>query len=228
MLLAIDTATQVASLALHDGGCLRAELTWEIADRHTVELMPRIVWMLEQVGARPRDLTALAASIGPGSFTGLRVGLAIAKGLALANGVPIVGIPTLDVVARAQAIRTGPLVAVLQAGRGRLAAMRYRRVRGEWRAQGEVIVTTLDRIGQDWDKPTTLCGELGAAERAAIQARLGERVILVDPARSLRRAGFLAELAWRRLDAGDVDDLDTLRPIYIPTAGVTALPAKSR
>ena len=228
MLLAIDTATQVASLALHDGGCVRAELTWEIADRHTVGLMPRIVRMLEQVGATARDLTALAVSIGPGSFTGLRVGLATAKGLALANGAPIVGIPTLDVVACAQAIHTGPLVAVLQAGRGKLAAMRYRRVRGEWRVQGEVAVTTVDRIGEEWDRPTALCGELGVVERAAIQARLSDRVILVDPARSLRRAGFLAELAWRRLNAGDVDDLDTLRPIYLPTAGVPAPRVESR
>ncbi|HLF27063.1 MAG TPA: tRNA (adenosine(37)-N6)-threonylcarbamoyltransferase complex dimerization subunit type 1 TsaB [Anaerolineae bacterium] len=220
MLLAIDTATRYASLALHDGGAVRAEMTWEISDRHTVELMPRLAWMLEQVGLRAGALTGLAVSIGPGSFTGLRVGLAIAKGLALANSLPVVGIPTLDVVAYAQTVHKGPLVAVLQAGRSKLAARRYRRARGAWRAQGEVMVTTVDRIGAEWTAPTWLCGELSAAEREAIGARLGARVILVEPARSLRRAGFLAELGWQRLRTGDADDLDALKPIYIPTAGV--------
>ena len=221
MLLAIDTATQRASLALHDGGCVRAEMTWEMASHHTVELMPRILWMLDQLGAKARDLTALAVAIGPGSFTGLRIGLAIAKGLALANSIPVVGIPTLDAVAVAQPVRKEPLVAVLHAGRGKLAAMCYRRARGEWRAQGDVAVTTTGRIGEDWDRPALLCGELDAAERASIVARLGDRVILADPAHSLRRAGFLAELGWRRVQSGAIDDLDALKPIYLPTAGVT-------
>jgi tRNA threonylcarbamoyladenosine biosynthesis protein TsaB len=222
MLLAIDTATRWASLALHDGGQVRAELTWEIADHHTVELMPQIVWMMERVGTKANDFTALAVSIGPGSFTGLRVGLAIAKGLALANAIPIVGVPTFEVVAGAQPVRRGSLVVALQAGRGKLATLRYRPLRGGWRSQGAVVVTTVDRIGEDWKAPAWLCGELDAAERASIHARLGDRVNLIDPARSLRRAGFLAELGWRRIRSGDVDDLDALKPIYIPTAGVTA------
>ena len=222
MLLAIDTATRYASLALHDGGCVRAEITWEMSDRHTVEVMSRIAGLLEQLGATAHDLVGLAVSIGPGSFTGLRVGLAIAKGLALANAIPIAGIPTLDVIARAQVVTSGGLVAALQAGRGKLVTMRYRRVRGEWRSHGEATLTTVERIGAEWDAPTWLCGELDAAARESIRARLGARVRLVDPARSLRRAGFLAELGWQRLRAGDADDVDTLKPIYIPTEGVAA------
>src|SRR3990172_5808575 len=103
MLLAIDTATQAASLALYDEDCVRAEVTWQSTGRHTSELMPRIVWMIEQASSAMSDLTGLAVSIGPGSFTGLRVGLAVAKGLALANDLPIVGVPTLDVIAQAHA-----------------------------------------------------------------------------------------------------------------------------
>lgn len=224
MLLAIDTATRFASLALHDGARLLAELTWQTADHHTVTLAPQLAWMLDQAGASASDLTGLAVAIGPGSFTGLRVGLALAKGLALSHHIPIVGIPTLDATASAQPARRGPLVAVLQAGRGKLAMLRYRRVRNAWRSQGEVTLTTVERIGEDWDAPTWLCGELEPADRASIGARLGRRVILADPARSLRRAGFLAQLGWQRIDAGDVDDLDALRPVYVPTAGLT-LPA---
>lgn len=222
MLLAIDTATRVFGLALHDGARIRAELTWELADPHTVEVTSRLAWMLDRVDGGVRALSGVAASIGPGSFTGLRVGLALAKGLALANDLPIVGVPTLDAIAYAQTVQRGPLVAVLQAGRGRLAAMRYRRWRGEWQAQGDVWVTATDRVGEDWDAPTWLCGELDAAARESIQARLGDRVRLAPPAHSLRRAGFLAELAWRRLRIGHADDLDALKPIYLPTAGPVA------
>jgi len=222
MLLAIDTATRFASLALHDGGGVRAEMTWELLDRHTVELMPRVEWMLTQLDARAGDVRALAVSIGPGSFTGLRAGLAVAKGLALANDAPIVGIRTHDVIVAAQPAHVGQLAAVVQAGRGRLALQRYRRVRREWRAHGDLVVTTADRIGADWDKPTWLCGEMDEAQRTRIAQRLGARVTLASPAHSLRRAGFLAELGWRRIREDDVDDLDKLVPIYLPTAGVAS------
>lgn len=220
MLLAIDTATRMASLALHDGGRVRSEVTWEINDHHTVELTPRIMWMMSQAEVSESELSALAVSIGPGSFTGLRVGLAIAKGLALAIAIPIVGVPTLDIVAYAQTVTKGPLLAVLQVGRGKLATLPYRRVRGAWRAQGELQVVALDQIGEDWDSPVWLCGELDATARAALSRRLGKQVKLIEPARSLRRAAFLAELGWRRVNSGHVDDLDSLAPIYIPTAGV--------
>ena len=102
MLVAIDTATGYASLALHDGLRVRVEHTWESPRRHTVELLPRLVAALEQLDVGADHLSGVAVSRGPGSFTGLRVGMAVAKGLALARGLPLVGVPTLDVVAAAQ------------------------------------------------------------------------------------------------------------------------------
>ncbi len=102
MLVAIDTATNYASLALHDGFKVRAEYTWEAQRRHTVGLLPRLVAALEQLGLGVEHLSGVAVTRGPGSFTGLRVGLAVAKGLALARGLALVSVPTLDVVAVAQ------------------------------------------------------------------------------------------------------------------------------
>ena len=113
MLLAIDTATDTASLALHDGFQVRVEHTWESARRHTVELVPRLLAALEQVGLGAEHLSGVAVTRGPGSFTGLRVGIAVAKGLALARGLPLVGVPTLGViVAEGEMLAEAPLIAL--------------------------------------------------------------------------------------------------------------------
>ncbi|MFC2038007.1 tRNA (adenosine(37)-N6)-threonylcarbamoyltransferase complex dimerization subunit type 1 TsaB, partial [Chloroflexota bacterium] len=102
MLLAIDTATRMAGLALYDqvAGRILGEETWYSVNNHTVELMPRLVRLLDQQGVTPDGLTGLAVSLGPGSFTGLRIGLGVVKGLALAGRLPLVGVPSLDVVAQ--------------------------------------------------------------------------------------------------------------------------------
>jgi tRNA threonylcarbamoyladenosine biosynthesis protein TsaB len=223
MILAIDTATRSASLAVYDGAVVRAEYSWDTSDHHTVDLMPHIVDMLRQIDVPIEQLTGLGVSIGPGSFTGVRVGVAAAKGLAIARDLPIVGVQTLDVLAYAHRWAKPPLVVVVRAGRGRWIAARYLKTRTDWKRDGDYWLTTADRLGEAWEKTTTVCGELSDQERALLEARLGNRVALSSGAFSLRRAGFLAELAWQRIRAGDVDDPAALQPIYLaPDQQVTA------
>lgn len=117
MIIALDTSTSHASIALvrdedspHDhprGGPapddpILAELTWEIGRRHSQELVPRLQWLLAVCGASPADLTAVAVALGPGSFNGIRVGVATAKALAFARDLPLYGSSTLDVMAWGQ------------------------------------------------------------------------------------------------------------------------------
>ena len=217
LLLAIDTATRMASLALHDGARVRVELSWESPDHHTVELTPRIAGMLAQLQVPVDELAGIAVSLGPGSFTGLRVGVAVAKGLAMSRGLDLVGVPTLDIVAHAMKDSRLPVVAVLSAGRGRLCAAQYRLSEGTLVPDGPMQLTTARELGADWEETTCVCGELSAEERQMLQARLGARVELASPAASLRRAGYLAELGWARLRAGRADDPVTLAPIYLQT-----------
>lgn len=213
MLLALDTATRFASMALHDGRVLRYEATWEAGRQHTTQLMPRVVAALEELRLGPDALSAVAVSLGPGSFTGLRVGLAIAKGLALTRGIPLVGIPTLDILATAQGRSRYPLLAVIQAGRGRLCAARYHWYRG-WQRREEPFLTTWEDLLASVTRPILLCGEIDEKGFRWIE-ELGERVTVLSPAHCLRRAGFLAELAWERLRRGETDDLATLSPLYL-------------
>ena len=214
MLVAIDTATSYASLALHDGFRVRVEHTWESPRRHTVELLPRLVAALEQLGLNADHLSAVAVTRGPGSFTGLRVGLAVAKGLAMARALPLVGVPTLDVVAAAQGRDRRPLCAILQAGRGRICVATYRWRSGEWRLREGPDLTTWPRLVEGTDSPTLFCGEVNMAGADAL-ATLGNLAVLLPAAARLRRASFLAEIAWRRLNQGKTDDPARLAPIYL-------------
>ena len=214
MILAIDTATRSAGLAVYDGYAVRAEFTWDTSDHHTVELMPRIVEMLNQIDVSIDRLSGLGVSIGPGSFTGVRVGVAAAKGLALARNIPIVGVRSTDILAYAVKWCQPPLVVVVRAGRGRWIAARYIK-HEDWQQAGDFGLTTADVIGAEWEETTTLCGELSESEQKTVKLRLGDRVQLVTPAFSVRRAGFLAEIAWQKIQAGQIDDVATVQPIYL-------------
>jgi tRNA threonylcarbamoyladenosine biosynthesis protein TsaB len=224
MLLAVDTATQIASLALYDQarGWVLGEESWYAASNHTVELMPRLVRMMEQQGVGAGDLTGLVISLGPGSFTGLRIGLGVVKGLALARRLPLVGIPTLDVVAHPHTAQRLQIWAILQAGRGRICAGHYVCRKGRWRRRGDYQLTTLEELCDQITEPTLVCGEMDAQDAVLVRERLGSASIIATPAASLRRAAYLAELGWERLARGESDDAATLSPIYLQQPQIDA------
>jgi tRNA threonylcarbamoyladenosine biosynthesis protein TsaB len=235
MLLALDTSTRSVGIALYDGVSVIAEAAWTGKDHHTVDLAPAVAGMLHRAGLNFDALTGLAAAIGPGSFTGLRIGLALAKGLALARRLPLVGVPSLDVLAAAQPIRSMPLAAVLRAGRGRLAVGWYLPGQDEplavqagshpaprripqagraWLASEPIEVLTLLELSARIESPTLVAGELDEEERRLL-ARKRRNVLLASPAQCVRRPAFLAELGWLRLQAGQQDDPAALAPIYL-------------
>lgn len=217
MLLAVDTSTQWIGLALYDGSQVLGENTWRTHAHHTVELVPALEMLFKQTGLRPEGLQALGVALGPGSFTSLRIGLAVVKGLALALHLPVIGVPTLDVLAAAQPVRDLPLAAILQAGRGRLAVIWYEAAGGAWKAQGEAVITRVEELAQQIRRPTLVAGELNAEERQ-ILSRKRKNVILASPSQSLRRPSVLAEMAWKRWQSGKVDEVISLAPIYLHVA----------
>jgi len=216
VLLAIDTSTSWISLALYDGVSVRYELTWQSQHHHTVELAPAIEQLFTRTGTRRQDLTGLAVAIGPGSFTSLRIGVAVVKGFSLALKLPIVGIASLDVVAAAQPLDDRPLIAVLHAGRTRLAYAVYQAEDGSWQRESGPLVIDPQDLVKTIKKPTLICGELSEDARSII-GRRWKNASIVSPAKGLRRAGFLAELGWERLMKGLSDDPVRLAPIYLST-----------
>lgn len=214
ILLAVDTSTRTVGIALYDGIQVLLESTWQSVDFHTVELAPTVQDALRRVRIEPQQVSAFGVALGPGSFTGLRIGLAFVKGMALARHLPLVGVPTLDFLAAAQPIQESPLVAVLRAGRGRLAAGWYAAVGNRWQPSKEIEVCTLTELIEKIDQPLTICGELSVEEREQLFQGCPQ-VTLASPAFCCRRPGFLAEAAWKRWKSGQTDDPATLAPIYL-------------
>ncbi len=215
MILAIDTATRWAGIALHDGKSVVAETGWHCVNTHTIELTPAIKEMFRQGGISAAELKGVAVAIGPGSYTGLRVGLALAKGLALANQVPLIGVPTLDIVAASFGPMNGRLLATAAAGRKRVCAALYHWQDNQWSSVGEPLIDSWENLLADLDgEAMTFAGEI-TPEAAKMIRAASKAYHLVSPAASVRRSGFLAEIGWKRLRASDVDDAHTLAPIYL-------------
>jgi len=217
VLLAIDTSTAWTSLALYDGTVVHSEITWQSQHHHTVELAPAINEIFKRTGTISKDLTGLAVAIGPGSFTSLRIGLAAAKGFSLALSIPMVGVPSLDVLVAAQPLDEKPLIAVLHAGRTRLAYAMYHVENGSWQQQEKPAVIDPKDLVKSIEEPTLICGELSEEDRSII-GRRWKNAIIASPAHCLRRASFLAEIGWDRLMANQADDPVSLAPIYLSTS----------
>ncbi len=223
MILAIDSSTQWTGVALHNGSQVIGEIVWRTVGRHTVELSPAIDQLMKQCGVAQEELTALAVATGPGSFTSLRIGLAVVKGLALALRLPVVGVPSLDILTTAVPVEDLPLAAVLQAGRKKLALMWYKKDKSGWVPASEFTTVEFDDFFESLETPAIVCGEFTSEQRQAL-TRKRRTIQLVAPSQSLRRPSVLAEIALKRLKKDQADDVATLSPIYLHTVEGQARP----
>lgn len=209
LLLALDTSTSTASLALFDGERVVSETTWLAGREHSTRVLLEVEVALERTGHRVEELTGLVVARGPGSFTGVRVALSVAKGIAASLEVPVWGVNSLDVLALAAAVADLPIRAVLEAGRGRYATGLYA---GE-EALGPPRLATTEQLVEMLDRPTVVIGELRPADRERLERAEFARV--ASRAASARRAGFLAELGWRLAQTGDPGDATALDALYV-------------
>ena len=219
----IDTATRLGGVALWRHGQVVAERTWHGSLHHTSQIAPALRDLLAAVGVR-QDGTPLAgvvASTGPGSFTGLRAGLAFAKALALARGVPLVGVPGLDALAYQLTAVAGlprgtEICAVSDAGRGNLYAARYHMHHGElWRISRYAVLSPDDLVAQLTAAAEQLHvgGELPLQTARALTADGADYLTVVPPAAALRRPGYLVALGKER--AAAAGDPAGLEPLYV-------------
>jgi tRNA threonylcarbamoyladenosine biosynthesis protein TsaB len=209
------------SLALHDGRSLLAEQTWHTHNNHSLQLGPALEALLAQHSVTAEQISVLAVCTGPGSYSGLRVGVSFAKGIASARHAPLIGISSLDIIAAGQPHYPNSLIAVVQAGRGRVAVGRYQWRKGRWMPRGEAQLMNWETLLDSIDGPAHVSGEINDEGRERLR-QAQERdvpVTLVPAALRLRRAGFLAQEAWDLFHNGDLIDFEAARlvPFYIKT-----------
>jgi tRNA threonylcarbamoyladenosine biosynthesis protein TsaB len=186
------------------------------ADVHSRRLLPAIDFLLQSLDLRPDDVEGYAVTAGPGSFTGLRVGLATVQGLALASGRPALGLCTLDVLA-ARAVGAAPLlVALIEAGREEIYAARYD---ASGARLGEPRAGTLAQLLADLagEERIAFVGDAVVAGAHAIRAAVPNAIL---PDRSLFLGGTLGRIAEPRLVAGEGKDAGALQPLYLRAAHI--------
>jgi tRNA threonylcarbamoyl adenosine modification protein YeaZ len=218
MLLAIDTSTDNASLALVQGDEVYAEANWRCEQNHTVELLPHLARLLDDKVAIS-SISCVIVAKGPGSFNGLRVGISTAKGLAFSLGIPIIGISSLEVVAYQHAKTGLPICPIFNAGRGEIATAIYQGKDNKWRQLVAEHITTVDALCSAITSKTVFCGEFVPQVAGQLRKQLEERAIIATT--EPPRARLLAELGKQRLEAGDYDHLTTLQPLYLRRPAIT-------
>jgi tRNA threonylcarbamoyladenosine biosynthesis protein TsaB len=217
--LGIESATTVAGIALAEEEKVIAEVTLNTRKTHSQRLMPMLAQMLEEAEMDLADVDGLVVSAGPGSFTGLRIGMATVKGLAFACQKPVAAVSTLDSLAMNLQGNPGLICPVLNARRNEVYVSLYtftdqgvlKRCEDFQAIAPAQLVDMLSR----WQGTVTFVGDgVDAYGRYFLEA-LGERARLASPLQNLPRAANLAWLGLERLKKGLAEDLSTLKPFYI-------------
>jgi len=213
-ILSIDTSSSQGGIALYDGRTLSTR-SWPAERSHTTTLLSEIHHLLDRAEVRVPELAAVAIAIGPGAFTGLRVGFGVVKGFHLATKVPLIGISTLEATALGYASCGSPVVAVIGAGRGRLVWARYEASSGSLDQSNPPRNGTVSELVEELrgSSRVLVTGELDD-DQAGLIGQLDGVSVPPLPLRT-RYPGALAELAWRRWRAGNVDEPSAIEPVYL-------------
>jgi tRNA threonylcarbamoyladenosine biosynthesis protein TsaB len=206
--LAVETSTLAGGVALIDGDRVVGEYVLDVRVTHSERLMPAIDRVLTDAGLRARDLEGLAVAVGPGSFTGLRIGISTVKGLALALDLPVAAVPTLDALAAGLPFARHPVCPVLDARKGEVYACLYR-----WDGQGmrrdwEYLALAPAELAGRLHEPVILLGD-GAAAIVSPHARLA------PPHRRLPSPATVGVLGHARLVAGQAAATSEVVPLYL-------------
>lgn len=206
--LAVETSTLAGGVALLDGESVRGEYLLDVRTTHSERLMSAIDRLLRDAGWSVQELQGLAVAVGPGSFTGLRIGLSTVKGLALALGLPVAPVPTLDAMAASLPWASLPVCPVIDARKGEVYTCLYRwdgaRMRREW----EYLAISPGELARRLAEPVIVLGDGAAAIRSPLAH-------LASPPRRSPSPAFVGSLGLERLRGGETVAAADLAPLYL-------------
>jgi len=213
-LLAVESATLSGGVALLDDDRLLGEITLNIAITHSERLMSAVDRLLADCGLAPADLGGLAVSVGPGSFTGLRVGLATVKALAMALDLPVAPVPTLDALAARLSFADAPVCPILDARKGEVYLSLYRWRGDSMAREWDYLALAPEAAAARLEPPVILLGDGVEACRPWLD-RLGAGARVAPAAQRLPSAAAVAGLGLAVLAGGGGVSAEALAPLYL-------------
>ncbi len=212
--LAIETSGRCGAVALAMNGKVVVEESFPHGLKHAAELLPMIDRMIRRQGLTPADLGILFVSEGPGSFTGLRIGITLAKTLALVTGAKLVAVPTLKVLTMNAPVEAQHVIIVLDAKRDQIFTGRFERVEGNWVERESAHLDSLSAMIERSPKPVYLLGE-GIPFHAKFIPIEPEKIIVTAETLWSARARCVAGIGAVMAAAGQFTDPDRLVPLYV-------------
>jgi tRNA threonylcarbamoyladenosine biosynthesis protein TsaB len=206
--LAVDTSTMAGGVALLEAGRVVGESVLDVRTTHSERLMVAIDRVFGDAGWDVHRLEGLAVAVGPGSFTGLRIGLAAVKGLALALGCPVAAVPTLDAMAAALPWASLPVCPVLDARKGEVYTSLYRWDGGEMRRAWDYLALAPEALAARLTEPVIGLGDGAALIRSAW-------ITLAPPTRRGPSVAVVGWLGEQRLRRGETVAPAALVPMYL-------------
>jgi len=217
-ILAIESSTRVATCAVMDESSLLGEYIINDNMTHSVKLMPSVASLMDNLGLKPKDIDIYAAAVGPGSFTGLRIGIASIKAMAHAHKKKTIAIPTMDALAFNIPFADGIIVPMLDARRDRVYCGIYKWVDSKFIVEMEQDVLNIkDLIDllKKRDEKIIINGDVKEKYEDMLKEELGERVIFSTKAGQMPRASSVAELALIKFNNNESIDYKDLLPEYL-------------
>jgi tRNA threonylcarbamoyladenosine biosynthesis protein TsaB len=216
VLLALETSGMCGSIGLVSPNRCLGEYTLQSRRTHSRRLLDGIVWLLGEAGLEWREINGIAVSLGPGSFTGLRIGLSTAKGLAMAAGVPLLGVAALDGLAAQFAHSSSLICPVLDARKNEVYAAFYRcQAQGLPRRVSDYMVLPPERLAAMISEPVLLAGDGALQYEELFQNRLGEKATIASGSLYFPRAAAIGSLALSKWAQKDFLDPAGAVPLYI-------------
>ena len=216
-ILAFETSAKAASVALMEDGSLLAEAYQNAGLTHSRTILSMAEHLLQSCDRTMGDVNAIAVAMGPGSFTGVRIGMAAAKGLAWGRELPLYGVSTLEAMALGLGQLQGLVCPVMDARRSQVYNALFRISGGtltRLREDRAISIQALEEDLQSLAEPVTLVGD-GAILCWQTMALPGERLLLAPEHRRHQRASGVALAAWAAIQRGETGDANSLQPNYL-------------
>ena len=219
-IFALDTSQRTVSVSILAGDEIRADMLIQSNRHHSEALLPAIEQVFRMTGLRPEDMDGFAATIGPGSFTGLRIGTATIKGLALATGKPVIGVSTLEALARNAALVGKMICPMLDAQKNKVYTALYSPLGGlPLKKVMDEQVVDVDQWLQELTGDLFFLGDGALKYNQPIRDRFPFAQGVAEGHQNAVRASTVAVLAREQLQRGEVMDLLTFAPSYLRLSG---------